>query len=525
MRAHDSMVTMVVAGLGVTVLVFVLGTCDSSLLADIREESEATRSAEITYDIIYDANGGEGSMSKQSVKYEQTVTLNPVAFTRTGYGFQGWATEPDGEVVYSNSAEYRHRVRENTTLYANWAAGQYTIFFDANEGVGSMDDRPVAFEQKVTLESNGFTRTGYDFDGWATSRVGDVVYDDEAVYTHQRERDTTLFAKWTAIEYTVTFNLNYATAPPPPWETKEVTYDSAYGTLPTPTRTGYTFGGWWTEEDGTGARITSASVLKTAADHDLYAFWYDDSAVYVVELYRAGGAGGTSSVDAIYGMPMPSASAPTKEGYRFDGYFTLPNGGGYQYYTADMESARDWDIAENTQLIANWGVYAIGDTGPAGGIVFYDKGEYTDGWRYLEAAPASTEWTIKPWGGEGTLVGGTGTAIGTGKANTQAIVTEYGDEEPRHDRADYAAKLCADLEYGGKTDWFLPSKDELNEMFENLHDKSLGGFTAVNYWSSSEDDSNHAWTQSFDNGDQAVGPKAGLSFLGVHISVRAVRAF
>ena len=324
--------------------------------------------------------------------------------------------------------------------------------------------------------------------------------------------------------YTVTFDSQGANVPADPETMKVKSPAKNVGTLPTePQKDGLSFDGWWTAPNRRGTEFVGSTIVD--ADITVYAFWYDDSDVYEVTFDRAGGSGGTSSVNATYGRPMPSATAPTKGGYRFDGYFTLSNGGGDQYYTGDMESARNWDIQAPTQLIANWGVYEIGDTGPAGGIVFYDKGEYTDGWRYLEAAPASTEWTNKIWGGQGTLVGGTGTAIGTGKANTQAIVTEYGDEEPRHGRADYAAKLCGDLEYGGKTDWFLPSKDELNEMFENLHDKSLGGFTAVNYWSSSEDDSNHAWTQSFDNGDQAWGPKAGLSFLGVHISVRAVRAF
>jgi hypothetical protein len=67
--------------------------------------------------------------------------------------------------------------------------------------------------------------------------------------------------------------------------------------------------------------------------------------------------------------------------------------------------------------------YKIGDTGPAGGIVFYDKGNNAGGWRYLEAAPASTEWTGVQWAADGgSKVGGTKNGIGDGKKNTQAIV-------------------------------------------------------------------------------------------------------
>lgn len=246
-----------------------------------------------------------------------------------------------------------------------------------------------------------------------------------------------------------------------------------------------------------------------------------DPETYTVSFERQGGIGGTTSVTATYGSPMPPATAPTKAGVVFDGYYTGPDGTGAQYYTAAMESARNWDIPANTELIANW-VYEIGASGPAGGIVFYDKGEYTSGWRYLEAAPASTEWENKPWGGYGTEVGAgaQGTAIGTGAANTEAIVTSYGENEPDAGRADYAAKLCANLSYGGGySDWFLPSRYELNEMYVNLHVEGLGSFASAGYWCSSEYDSLFAADQSFVDGGQ------GGYYKNVGYRVRAARAF
>ncbi|GAJ20252.1 unnamed protein product, partial [marine sediment metagenome] len=97
----------------------------------------------------------------------------------------------------------------------------------------------------------------------------------------------------------------------------------------------------------------------------------------------------------------------------------------------------------------------ICDIGPAGGYIFYDKGYYSDGWRYLEAAPVSTEWTEKYWGSYGTLIGGTETGIGTGKSNTTIIVTWLNN----HSETGKAAQLCDDLVYGGYSDWFLPSRD------------------------------------------------------------------
>jgi hypothetical protein len=169
------------------------------------------------------------------------------------------------------------------------------------------------------------------------------------------------------------------------------------------------------------------------------------------------------------------------------------------------------------------GGYDIGDTGPAGGIIFYD--DEADGsddypWRYLEAAPASTEWTSKEWGGYGTTVGGTSTAIGSGAANTAAIVARYGTAEPYSGLTDYAAKLCAELTYGGYDDWFLPSKDELDLMNDNLHLAGYGGFASdYFYWSSSQLGSSYAWRQYFGSGYQ------GSSRKYYNGSVRAMRAF
>lgn len=141
--------------------------------------------------------------------------------------------------------------------------------------------------------------------------------------------------------------------------------------------------------------------------------------------------------------------------------------------------------------------YAIGDMGPGGGYIFYNKGSYSDDWRYLEAARASNDYSSKEWGGYGREVGGTGTGLGTGKCNTEKIVAKYGNVEPYKSKTDYAAKLCSDLIAGGYSDWFLPSKDELALMYSNLKDKSLGGFSVGRYWSSSEDGAFNAWAHNF----------------------------
>lgn len=168
--------------------------------------------------------------------------------------------------------------------------------------------------------------------------------------------------------------------------------------------------------------------------------------------------------------------------------------------------------------VAESGAYPTGGTGPAGGHIFYDKGSYSNGWRYLEAASVSTEWTTgKEWSSDATLIGGTETGIGTGQSNTTLIVAWLNS----HGETDRAAQLCNALTQGGYSDWFLPSKDELNLMFTNLHNivTPVGDFADTWYWSSSEYDAISAWTQYFADSYQLAGSKNDPN------RVRAVRAF
>jgi TolB-like protein len=160
--------------------------------------------------------------------------------------------------------------------------------------------------------------------------------------------------------------------------------------------------------------------------------------------------------------------------------------------------------------------YKVGDTGPAGGIVFFDRGFVMDGWQYLEAAPARAEFTAQ-WGANGEDIAGTGTGVGTGKRNTERIVEHLNQSG----ETGKAAQVCAAMDMNGYKDWFLPSKDELDLMYKKLKQKRKGGFRNEWYWSSSQGGSNdnYAWGRLFDGGLQDLIYKL---YLG---SVRAVRAF
>jgi len=127
----------------------------------------------------------------------------------------------------------------------------------------------------------------------------------------------------------------------------------------------------------------------------------------------------------------------------------------------------------------------------------------------LIAAPSDQGYA--QWGCDGTTISGAdGTAIGTGAQNTIDIVTGC-------TTADIAAKRCSDLELNGYSDWYLPSKDELNSLYINK--VLVGGFANVAYWSSTEYIQSHAWYQYFPNGNQGYINKPNT------FNVRAIRFF
>lgn len=234
----------------------------------------------------------------------------------------------------------------------------------------------------------------------------------------------------------------------------------------------------------------------------------------------------------------------TRDSYTFAGWATSTDG------SVEYDDEAGFTMGtEDVTLYAVWEELTVGDRGPAGGYIFYDDEEGYDfddngtiasdekdllddtndgnvtGDRYLEAAPygwhEEGEDPEIQWGDNSHSVTGTSTEFGTGKNNTAKIVAIYQNTQT------YAANACDDywvpIDDGSNDryeDWYLPSKDELDLMYKNLHSQGKGDFSTVNYWSSSESNIYKAHTQNFRNGFQSDLYKESYNY-----SVRPVRRF
>ena len=165
--------------------------------------------------------------------------------------------------------------------------------------------------------------------------------------------------------------------------------------------------------------------------------------------------------------------------------------------------------------------YRIGDTGPAGGIIFYDKGNYSDGWRYLEAAPAATDKIDQKVFSLIALYSEiSNRSVGAGLNNTRMYLERLQKNNITNTSFHYADNLI----YNNFNDWFLPSIEELHLMYKNLRNNSNAGFLPKLYWSSTcypigSDYPGAGIFLNFSNGRETLGDWSGT------IRIRACRRF
>lgn len=219
-----------------------------------------------TYTVIYDANGGEGTMANQILSYDKADTLKACGFTREGHTFLGWNTKADGSgVFYADQQVVKNMtIVDGIVLYAQWqvkAPNVHTVTFMAN---GVVVDK-VTFnegDKELSRVPEVPTRTGYTgaWEGYVLANT-----------------DITVNAVYTANEYTVVFNANGGAGSMP---NQTMTYDTfANLSANTYAYAGHTFAGWNTKADGTGTSYADGENVKNLAESGevtLYAQWNEE---------------------------------------------------------------------------------------------------------------------------------------------------------------------------------------------------------------------------------------------------------
>jgi uncharacterized repeat protein (TIGR02543 family) len=243
--------------------------------ANLRSEKSYTLGREdlnLAYRISYNLNWGQFDAETANPGYYRSTDAVLVlpSPTRTGYDFGGWYEDSD----FSGSAveQIPQGGTEDREFYAAWSAITYTVAYNKNaaDAAGTMNQSTHTYDEEQSLTANGFTRTGYAFAGWAVSSGGSVSHADSARVENLTAVDgdtVTLYAKWTAISYNITYHLNEGTDGGNP---ETYTIEDAIVLCPA-TRSGFAFQGW--HSDAEFAMKVTGIPLGSTGDKSFYAQW------------------------------------------------------------------------------------------------------------------------------------------------------------------------------------------------------------------------------------------------------------
>ena len=266
---------------------------------------------------VFDKNGDKiDSLSKTEYVFEDVLRSEEgyklTALTKDGYTFDGWYK--DKKDMNGGSTIDALKSAKKWELYGKLTPKEYTVTFDPNAEGASVDptNKIVTFDAAYdTLPTP--TREGYTFEGWYLSKTEFTDANKvEATTIVKTPGDHMLYANWAATTYTVTFNPNADDATVAP-TSNLVTFDAAYGELPTPTRENYRFVGWYLN----GVRVTKDTIVKTAANHTLLAGWSRSYYALTINYVDRNGKKLEKSYEASVALGADfSVTSPVVKGYK-----------------------------------------------------------------------------------------------------------------------------------------------------------------------------------------------------------------
>ncbi len=300
-------------------------------------------------------NSSDTTYSDQIANAPTPLTLFDAlipAFSNAGFHFIGWNTVANGSGTnYSDGQTYDFSVGP-IDLFAQWQPNSVTFYENANgsDTIHAVESGTTALPLTLFADlSPALSNPGYTFAGWSTTATGTgSSYANGATYDFTAG-SLNLFAQWSAASYTVTFNAGGGAVSP---SASVFTTGSSPVTLPTPTRTGYSFAGWYTASSG-GVLVGGAGDAYTPTQSlTLYAKWSATSTL--VTLDANGGTVTTSSLVYTAGGPALSLPTPSRGGYSFNGWYSAATGG-----TLVAAGGASYTPSSSLTLYAQWSATAI----------------------------------------------------------------------------------------------------------------------------------------------------------------------
>lgn len=302
------------------------------------------------YTIYFDYNkpetdgtvGGAGTTSK-SVRFDSTYGALPSP-SLDGYTFDGWYTAASNGIKISSGTTYK--TGGSTRLYAHWTLNTYSISYTLNGG--SISGQPTSYNvNTATFTLPTPTRVGYIFTGWTGSN-GTTAQKSVSIAKNSTGNKS-YTANWSLNTYTISYTLNGGNI-----SGQKTSYDvtTEAFTLPTPTRTGYTFTGW----TGTGlsSATKSVTVAKGSTGNRSYTANWSANGYTVSFNYNkpttdgAIGNAGTTNKAVTFDSTYGTLPAPTLNGYTFAGWYTAATNG------TKVSDTTKYTTAGNSILYAQW---------------------------------------------------------------------------------------------------------------------------------------------------------------------------
>ena len=348
-----------------------------------------------TYTITYKYNNGAADTT---AKYtiEQSITLPSPS--KTGYTFAGWKVTTAGGNWKTTDSVYKGTVAAgkygNVTLTAQWTVNTYTITYKYNNGAADTTAK-YTIEQSITLPSP--SKTGYTFAGWKVTTAGGNWKTTDSVYKGTvaagKYGNVTLTAQWTVNTYTITYKYNNGAAD----TTAKYTIEQSI-TLPSPSKTGYTFAGWKVTTAGGNWKTTDSVYKGTVAagkygNVTLTAQWTVNTYTITYK-YNNGAADTTAKYTIEQSITLPS---PSKTGYTFAGWKVTTAGGNWKTTDSVYKGTVAAGKYGNVTLTAQWTVNTYTITYKYNNGAADTTAKYTIEQSITLPSPSKTGYTFAGW--------------------------------------------------------------------------------------------------------------------------------